>query len=296
MSYYKNFIILILLATCIPSVHAEKSATFPPSTITAAKDMLNQHIGNWRFLSNLDQSELSKRLNALVFNVCKSPTADYVATSMDSLFNQCITACGGRSYVLRGLLAVYGISSEYYSIYNIPIQGNHVAVSAHVGGKQIFLDPTFGTFFTQNNIDDVPLNLDEIKFSFDLNTLPNHVYQAKKINNLLTVSLLPIENIYTSNFHSDYLQLNSYLEHESSDNTKTCNILYLSAEISLKQGTYELGCTHARTPLEASSCFLNQTNQLYSSSHAKDYISYNFSSIGYLDNQMRVNFFNLSNL
>ena len=66
---------------------------------------------------------------------------------INDLFAHCVTACGGRSYVLRGLLAACGLHSKYQNIYNIPIQGNHSAVEVMLNEQVAFLDPTFGAFF-----------------------------------------------------------------------------------------------------------------------------------------------------
>ncbi len=265
-------------------------------TIQAARTMLNRELGDWRTLEKMNQVELTKKLNAMVYNFCKNPGKNTVVSDINSLFEVCETACGGRSYVLRGLLAVYGIDSKYQNIYNIPIQGNHSTVEVKLRESLVFFDPTFGTFFTRNNINDTPMSLDDVKFSFDAKELPQHVYQAKKLKSIKAIPSLALESMYTQGFESNYLDLASYVAHESAGSPHDKNILYLSANIYLENNAYALGCLDALTSEEASSCFLQQTNQLYSTSPAEKQVSYNFNMLGYYINQLNVKLFNFNYL
>jgi hypothetical protein len=267
-----------------------------PHAIEHAREMLNRTVGDWKNLCSLEQISLVKRLNALVYNSCKSPGADPAPTDINALFDNCITACGGRSYVLRGLLAVYGLNSKYQNIYNIPIQGNHTAIEVSLKGREAFLDPTFGTYFSLGSIKGYPLSLSMIKYLFNKNELDKHVYQAKSINDHKQIASANLEEIYSQEFKSNSLKLSSYIEHEASGNPDINNILYLSANVAMKDNFFKIGCLDAKDPTEASSCFLKQTNELYSNTNPADFISYNFNVLGYSANNMKVNLLNFTSL
>lgn len=267
-----------------------------PGGVVAARQLLNKNIGDWKKLCQYSASDLTKLLNAFVYNYCEKPKSGESLNDINSLFSNCYTACGGRSYVLRGLLAVYGIKSSYRNIYNIQKQGNHSAVEVGFKDKLLFLDPTFGVFFTKKSINDIPLSLDEIIYFFNKTNLVKHVYQSIKISKYSMIFKLPINKIYSQHFDSSLMDIESYIEHENSEKLDAGKILFLTANITLKNDHYSVGCMNADSAESASLCFLKETNNLYSGTHANKYISYVFNTLGFLSNQFRINIFKLNDL
>lgn len=102
----------------------------------------------------MQQETIAKILTAHVFGVCSSEPQ---TGSMIDLFENCKTACGGYSYVLRSLLEYLGYQTRYANMHNIPQQGNHTAVEVLIEGEWAFLDPTFGAFFSENGEASGPL-------------------------------------------------------------------------------------------------------------------------------------------
>ncbi len=291
----RHFIFAVFLGLQSTLVFATPS-DITPETIQSAQAMLNQAFGDWHKLEKLNAVELAKKLNALVYHFCTPPQENIAVANLNDLFKSCHTACGGRSYVLRGLLAVYGIDSKYHNIYNIPIQGNHSAVEADIRGRQLFLDPTFGTFFTHRAIDDIPMSLDDVNFSFEASELPAHVYQAKPVKSLQAIPSMTLEALYALGFESNYFQLAAYVEHEAQGSPNDESILYLSAYAPLEDNHYALGCLDALNVTEASLCFLEQTNKLYAESSPDKQVSYSFSALGYHANLQKIDLLHLQNL
>lgn len=303
MMLRKSFALLIYLlvsiqsfATC-PVVDDSESAQFGLQTggIQAARQLLNNLTGDWRSLCSLKPVDLAKVLNAVVYHFCSKPKDNVPLKHLNHLFRECHTACGGRSYVLKGLLAVYGIHAQYRNIYNIPIQGNHSALEVDINGATSFFDPTFGAFFTKHAVEDRPLSLDEIRFIYDEHALAEHVYQAKKFH-LKPMIQRPVNQMYSKGFNSNLFRLAFYINHETSEPLNPDKILFLSANIELKQNTYTLGCLSAKNTEEASACFLKETNALYNSANPKHHLSYNFNNLGFLNGQMKMNAFNINGL
>jgi len=148
------FCVVIALTFTKINTRADNKSESP--TVIAAKNMLNTTLGKWDKLKTFSKIDIAKRMNYLVFNYCKSPHNTQTVSNLDELFKNCVTACGGRSYVLKGLLTVYGINSRYVNLYNLPKQGNHSAIQADINNQHVFLDPTFGTFIANShNVDDM---------------------------------------------------------------------------------------------------------------------------------------------
>lgn len=309
----KNNTIKILLILCITSlikagycanqavacnvIDNAKSVEFglSPNAIDLARSMLNREFGDWKKLCVYSEVDLAKRLNALVYNVCVSPDKDNQGTNINDLFQNCKTMCGGRAYVFRGLMAVYGIHSRLLNIYNIPKQGNHTTVEILDNQTYAFFDPTFGVYFAAG-IAATPLNLQAVQYYLDEKKLKSFVYQAKKINQATLFLSDDLNILYENKFNSKRMDLSSYVDAESIAPPDAENILYLSANMALKNNQASVGCLEAKSKEEAFTCFLNQTNQLYSNKNPRSYISFVMSYLGYLQTQMKLDAFNLSNL
>ena len=115
--------------------------------ITAARMWYKNQSIELTDLKKLPAADAAKRLTKAVYSFCESgPQKGHI----NNLFYDCKTACGGYSYVLRGLLEALGLRTRNANLYNIPEQGNHTAVEVKIGDKWRFFDPTFGSFFTDN--------------------------------------------------------------------------------------------------------------------------------------------------
>lgn len=100
-------------------------------------------------LKRFAPKDVAKVLTKSVYGFCLSEPQ---VVNMVDLFQNCKTACGGYSYVLRGLLEYLGYRTRYANLHNIPQQGNHTAVEVLIDGEWGFLDPTFGVYFTENGL------------------------------------------------------------------------------------------------------------------------------------------------
>ncbi len=98
----------------------------PQSGIDAATEWYARQGLRLEAFRNMPIAEAGKRLNQVVYGFCSSGSPS--SPDINQLFHQCTTACGGYSYVLRGLLKAISAETRYANFYNIPNQGNHTAV------------------------------------------------------------------------------------------------------------------------------------------------------------------------
>ena len=73
---------------------------YPQSGKLAANQFIREKLNAVNF-QNYSDKEKALYLNAVVFNFCENKQPHI--QNLDSLFVNCNTACGGYSYVLRGL-------------------------------------------------------------------------------------------------------------------------------------------------------------------------------------------------
>lgn len=255
--------------------------------VSAAKVMLNRSLGDWEKLKRYDKPEIAKRLTALVYNYC-SPISNLGVSSnndINNLFSVCNAACAGNSYVLRGLLAVYGIHANYMNLYNLPIQGNHTAVQADINKQPVFLDPTYGVFFTTDgDINSLPASLPSVRYDFTNETIARHVFQALPDKDFSRIDTMPLAQLYNNKYRTPkLLRLDSYINSETFGTVNDSKTLFLSANLYFDNNRVSLGCVNSKNIKAASACLLNETNALYNNQKLPSrYISYDISQLGYI--------------
>lgn len=134
-------------------------------TNEAAADWFSREEIDIAGLRKMPPHEVAKRLTKAVFRFCRHGPQ---SGDTEDLFESCETACGGYSYVLRGLLEYLGYQTRYANLYNVPQQGNHTGVEVKIGGRWGFLDPTFGAYFNSNKDASGLLSLAELARSSSL--------------------------------------------------------------------------------------------------------------------------------
>lgn len=98
----------------------------------AARFWLDRQGIDFSKLKTMSPSERAARPNQAVYDFCENGHAD-TPNGVNDLYKTCATACGGISYVLRGLLEATGDRTRYAQFYNIPNQGNHTPVEVDLG-------------------------------------------------------------------------------------------------------------------------------------------------------------------
>lgn len=237
-------------------------------------------------LKKLSPTDVSKRLTKAVFDFCKSGPQD---GNIIDLFSNCITSCGGYTYVLSGLLESLGLQTRTVRLYNIPQQGNHVALEVKIADKWRFLDPTFGVFFTDDGTPEGELiSLRELSKIKQINS--NNVFRVINRNNPYIFD--EIGNMFSNEFDlSDPLMngngsllVSSYQEAEKIDYLGARSLLPLQISLDLKKRKHvEFGTFEKLSLLELKSEWLRLTNETLNDNNPYNDISYNTS---YLDNNL----------
>ncbi len=81
-------------------------------SIKSAKRMLVRQFGSEAPFAGMPSVNIAKYLNHVVFNHCATISPHTGEKDINELFDFCKTACGGYSYVFRGLLAAHGIKTR----------------------------------------------------------------------------------------------------------------------------------------------------------------------------------------
>lgn len=157
-------------------------------------------------LSSASIEDTAKRLTQAVYGFCQNGEAP---ADLNELFSKCHAACGGYSYVLRGLLEALGAETRYANLYNIPNQGNHTAVEVKLGDRWGFFDPTFGAFFTEDgSAGGRTLPLAQIARGYPLGGLESLVQQSRKAEEDFMTA--PLEGLFSETFEHVYMKLTNY--------------------------------------------------------------------------------------
>ncbi len=221
----------------------------------------------------IPKKDIVLRLNQAVYSFCEAGTAP---DDLDDLYAECIGQCGGFAYVLRGLLKELGIETRNANLHNIPNQGNHTAVEAFVDNRWMFVDPTFGVFFSE---DGMPggrvLSLNEINFAYREKELDDFVLQARKPKS--NVDREPLSTLYDAVFAHEFMALRNYQVAEQIEYGFADSSLNLDIPLSLKSGDAKLGIDELseRSVMEAS--WLDATNQTLLDDNPLNDVSFNTS-------------------
>jgi hypothetical protein len=267
------------------------------TSLPYARAMLSRVYGTNKPFSGRSPEEIAKFLNHLVFSYCRNEAPRTGVNNINELFNNCNTECGGYSYVLRGLLNVYGIKTRYSNFYNLPQQGNHTAVEVEIEkGRWSLFDPTFGVFFTlDGNPESQPLSTEEVRFLLD------EVSIFKSVNSVSTKRIVAenhkLINLYNNKFSADYMKLENYLLAEQAVSGGANAVVPLILPVDLKNGYVMFG---SKTFLDLNTAdlnFLNDTNNILNNESLEDDVSFLFRIIGKNDEDFRtINILRFNNL
>lgn len=258
-----------------------------PAALTAARALLDRVDPEWQALAERPKIEIAKRMNYLAFNYCeaKRPHTELGP----ALFEECRYSCSGFVYVLRGLLAVYGIESRHTGLYNIPIQGNHSLVEARVGTDAwILLDPTFGVFFTEDGVpSQKPVDMDTLQFGLAEGELVEHAVSAAResVEDLRR----PLEAIYRSqHFDRPLMEISAYRSAEAYGYDDPDLPLDLGLTLQLARGEATFG---AQSPIDmdrAPGQFLKVTNRTLNDTAPGNDVSFRISFLGRVNRDARL--------
>lgn len=262
---------------------------YPQSGKLAANQFIREKLNAVNF-QNYSDKEKALYLNAVVFNFCENKQPHI--QNLDSLFVNCNTACGGYSYVLRGLLESEGIKTRYINFYNIPNQGNHTGVEAWINDRWAFLDPTFGAFFTENR------------------HFESRIVDAQELNWLLAqgktedIGVWSVEKgkyksenfIYNDSFERPYMYVENYGMAENVSELNPDNKVMFSLNVSLKGDHVIFGDVQSKDFQSLDQNFLSSTNKTLLDDNLSNNTSYLFSRISDNLNYSPVHSINIGNV
>jgi|GEM_PF-5202696 len=238
--------------------------------LTAAFAWFEAQGVDFEAVSKMPIRERAAKLNQAVYAFCKHGEKD---GHINELFDECLAACGGYSYVLRGLLEATGARTRYVNLYNMPNQGNHTGVEVEITGEWSFYDPTFGAYFTADGeADGPPLSAYTVSQTYKTSGLDNLVQQSRKERADITNSTL--SDLYKYRFSHDYMALQNYSLAESFwfDDPEQLTILDIGLDISDNLNT--LGNFNAQTMQEMQTAFMEDIRRLLLDDDLRNDISF----------------------
>ncbi|MDF1610039.1 transglutaminase domain-containing protein [Hoeflea sp. YIM 152468] len=192
-------------------------------------------------------------------------------TDLDDLYSGCSTQCGGFSYFYRGLAAALGIETRFFRIYNIPNQGNHVAVEAKIDGEWVFLDPTFGAYFEDQK---QPLSFAEISIGTPENELMSRVRQADKTAPMTKAA--DLQTAFNATYDHKYMPITNYQVAEAATTDGRNELLALRIQIASGE---TLGDFSASDRTTLSDAWLTYTNATLNDPDLLNDTSYNAAQL-----------------
>jgi hypothetical protein len=242
-----------------PGVDNASSSRLPPAALAAAQEWYRSADLDIEAIRQIPIDERARRLTQAVFAYCSHGAQ--TALDINDLFEECVTACGGYSYVLRGLLEATGARTRYVNLYNVPIQGNHTAVEVFDDGNWGSYDPTFGVYFTRNGDPDGPiLGLHEVATGYPVDRLDSLVNQAREEGGNIAAD--PLETLFSEPFDQPSMPLSNYQTVESFSRLDSRELVILDIPLFLTEGSASIGDFNAPTKGSAEAAWLDQTNRL----------------------------------
>ena len=286
----KNIYRFIFVLGIIFNISSLEAHTFSLKEKKAAENwLINQGISNEQ-LEKISKSEIAKRLLKEVYLFCTNETP-YVTNVID-LFENCRTSCGGYSYLLRGILEHLGFQTRYANFHNIQIQGNHTGVEVKINGYWGFLDPTFGVFFTKDNLVEGKLlsafelhNLKSLKSSniFRVKNREQKSFSGLNLNLLFTNKKINSEPLRSGN---SILYVDDYKKSEQVDYRDKRHLLPLEIPLKLDgEGKKSFGSIEKLSLNLLEKEWLLETNKTLNDNDIFNDISYNSRLINNLSQE-----------
>lgn len=180
-------------------------------------------------LAALPDDELGLRLLHAVYNFCE---VGVQPSDINLLFEACTAACGGYSYVLRGLLEALGRETRFVHLHNIPNQGNHTAVEFATEDGWAFLDPTFGAAFSSSRGSGGRiLSLREVAADVPLRVLYDNVLQAETGD--VDLSIADLNVLFSDDFSHQFMSIENYQLAEFIDDQDGTGFMMLDIPLDL---------------------------------------------------------------
>lgn len=248
-----------------------ETTALPPAAIAAARSWYVSAGVDLRDMERLSVDDRARRLTQAVYAHCEQ--GNQTVSDLNDLFEDCVAACGGYSYVLRGLLEATGAQTRYVNLYNIPNQGNHTAVEVNLGDRWAFYDPTFGAYFTRDGQPDGPaLVLNEIVAGFSSQELEGLVNQA--VDRTAQFDSEPLTALFSGTFDHTYMTLENYQLAEARSRLDARELVVLDIPLTIESGSVSIGDFNAESVGDAQAAWLAQTNAILLDDDLANDISY----------------------
>ncbi|PHS40016.1 MAG: hypothetical protein COA91_05150 [Robiginitomaculum sp.] len=266
-------------APALPKMEV-KTLPLNKEAITAARLWYDRQGLDFKAISDMPLEQRAARLNQAVYAYCQHGSTP---GHINNLFENCKAACGGYSYVLRGVLEATGIRTRYVNLYNIPNQGNHTVVEVEIDGRWPFYDPTFGAYFTDNGqADGKPLNVEEVAYWEKETEIGDLVLQSKKEKtDILTGTL---SDMYQYDYDHPYMKVENYQAAETLWHEGMDQITILDIGLSIEDGLTKIGDFSAKTKSEMHAAYFRETGAILLDDDPRNDISFRTS---YLYNSVR---------
>lgn len=263
-------------AAFVLATSPSQAEPIPDAGISAASAWFDDQGIREDGLANMPVAEVGKRLNQAVYSFCQHGSQP---GDINELFVRCTAACGGYSYVLRGLLEALGHETRYANFYNIPNQGNHTAVEVRLeDGSWGFLDPTFGAFFTvDGKAEGQLLPITSIAYELPFGSLGQHVLQSAKVGADILGS--PLAQLYPLKFDHQYMVLENYQVAEQISTGETGTELTLEVPLDVVDGRAEIGTPDLASLQEMQAKWLEDTNATLNDEDPLNDTSFNTSML-----------------
>lgn len=265
---------LALRALLLGQIQPAMADPIPESGIAAARQWFRQEGVELSRFRDMPLEEAAKRLTSAVYSFCANGSAP---SDLNELFIRCNAACGGYSYVLRGLLEALGADTRYANLLNIPNQGNHTGVEVHIGDRWGYFDPTFGAFFTDDGTaGGKTLSLRTVSQVVPLGRLEPLVLQAAKQKR--DFASLPLDQLFDRRFDHKYMVLENYQLAEATDTQDAGSLISLDIPLEIRAGRASFGWIGEPGALDAmQQAWLEATNARLNDSETINDTSYNSS-------------------
>ncbi|KAB0675908.1 transglutaminase domain-containing protein [Aureimonas leprariae] len=263
---------LLVVSLLFPSAGAAADP-IPESGLAAARSWFQRHAGSSEAMTAYSTEEKAKRLTQAVYSFCEDGTQP---ADPDQLFDRCTAACGGRSYVLRGLLEAIGVETRFAELYNIPNQGNHTAIEVKVGQGWSLFDPTFGAYFAPDgSVEANALSLQDVAYRYPKGSLGGHVLQARK--EPMSFATDKLQKLFDGKFDHQFMSLENYQVAEQITTGEEGFSLSLDIPLTLSNGEGGIGAREIADIDTLSKQWLSATNDTLNDDDPLNDVSYNSS-------------------
>lgn len=269
------FVTTGILAVAGPAF-SQETQPLPESAHIAARAWLEREGVDIEALRSLPVDERARRLTQAVYSYCEHGLQ--TVNRIEDLYVNCATACGGYSYVLRGLLEATGARTRYVNLYNIPNQGNHTAVEVELDGHWGFYDPTFGAYFTRDgSADGEILSLVDVVAGLSGAALDEHVLQSRNQSEAWLET--DLDTLFSEPFEHPFMSLANYQIAEALSRDDPREMVILDVTLRFEEGRAALGLIDDESLEAAQSAWLTHTNALLNDANVSNDISFNTSLI-----------------